>query len=195
MGSANTGLTVGYRLDKNGAGFANSNTGILVLTELANGWYFFDLDATDTNTIGVISHELTGVTLTDGGERQDQIVAMHNDWPKSWVVGFDDNTIGTTTLADGLLTAAKIAASAIGPTTISDAAKLALFTVPVLPEAYPALGANPTPATALLAILQLLSEVSIVGTTLSIKSLNASGTVMTYTLNNAANPTSRTRAT
>ena len=63
-----------------------------------------------------------------------------------------------------------------------------------LTEAYPAKGGALTLASALYAILQNLEEVSVSGTTLTVK--QRGGTVAeTFTLNDASQPTSRTRAT
>jgi hypothetical protein len=62
-------------------------------------------------------------------------------------------------------------------------------------EAYAADGAAPTPVQALMLIQQALTEVSISGTTMTIKKLNGSDTAATLTLNDASTPTSKTRAT
>lgn len=47
-----TGKTVAITLSKAGAGFGNPNAGASNATEVANGWYKFSLDTTDTNTLG-----------------------------------------------------------------------------------------------------------------------------------------------
>lgn len=70
----------------------------------------------------------------------------------------------------------------------------ALFTT-AMTEAYAADGAAPTPAQALFLIMQAIMEMSISGTTVTIKRLNKIDPAATCTLNNATNPTSRTRAT
>ena len=47
-----TGKTIAATLSKNGGAFSNPNAGATNLTEIGGGWYYLDLDAIDTNTIG-----------------------------------------------------------------------------------------------------------------------------------------------
>lgn len=195
LGSANLSLTVGFQISKLGSSFGNSNTGATVLTEIGDGWYLFNLDTTDTNTLGPLYYKLTGVTLDNDAQLCDDVVLFENGRFSVFAAGLGNNAIGAASIVDGAITAAKLAVDAIGPTTISDAAKLAIFTGPTLPEAYPALGAAPTPARALLALLQLASNISISGTTLTVFGLDGTTPIMTFTLNSATTPTSRTRAT
>lgn len=61
-------------------------------------------------------------------------------------------------------------------------------------EAYAADGAAPTLAQAVFLMLALVSEFSISGTTLTAKKLDGSTTAATFTLSDATNPTSITRA-
>jgi hypothetical protein len=70
----------------------------------------------------------------------------------------------------------------------------ALFTTAIT-ESYSADGAAPTVAQALSYIMQILGEFSISGTTLTVKKLDGSTEAMTFTLDDATNPTSITRAT
>lgn len=69
-----------------------------------------------------------------------------------------------------------------------------LFTTQMV-ESYAVDGAAPTLAQVLLMILQQAGEFAIAGTTITTKKLDGSATAMTHTLNDASNPTSRTRAT
>ena len=62
-------------------------------------------------------------------------------------------------------------------------------------EAYAADGVVPTFAQAIFQLLSMLGEFSIAGTTITCKKLDGSTTSMTFTLDNATTPTSRTRAT
>jgi len=62
-------------------------------------------------------------------------------------------------------------------------------------EAYAADGTAPTMAQALSLIMQSIGDFSISGTTLTVKKLDGSTTAATYTLDDSADPTSRTRAT
>lgn len=64
-----------------------------------------------------------------------------------------------------------------------------------LTEGYAADGAAPTLNQMLYQIWSALSEFSISGTTITAKKLDGSTTAMTFTLDDSANPTSRTRAT
>jgi len=47
-----TGKTLAVVISKNGGAFANPSAGATSATEIGNGWYFVDLSATDTNTLG-----------------------------------------------------------------------------------------------------------------------------------------------
>lgn len=62
-------------------------------------------------------------------------------------------------------------------------------------EAYAADGTAPTLAQAIFLIQQTIGDFSITGTTLTAKKLDGTTTAATYTLDDAADPTSRTRAT
>jgi hypothetical protein len=64
-----------------------------------------------------------------------------------------------------------------------------------LTQAYAADGAEFTPAQALYMIWSALSEFAISGATITCKRLNGTTTSMTFTLDDATTPTSRTRAT
>lgn len=47
-----TGKTIAVVISKNGAAFGNPNAGATNATEIGNGWYYVDLDTTDTGTLG-----------------------------------------------------------------------------------------------------------------------------------------------
>ena len=61
-------------------------------------------------------------------------------------------------------------------------------------EAYAADGTAPTLAQLLFLVQQSVGDFSISGTTLTVKKLDGSTTAAEYTLNNASDPTSRTRS-
>lgn len=63
-----------------------------------------------------------------------------------------------------------------------------------IPDAYAADGAQPTIEQAILAIHQFLQERVVASTTVTVKKPDGSTAAMTFTLNDAANPTSITRA-
>ena len=62
-------------------------------------------------------------------------------------------------------------------------------------EAYASDGSAATPAQLLYMIYTCVAEFAVSGTTLTAKKLDGSTTAMTFTLNDASDPTSRTRAT
>lgn len=64
-----------------------------------------------------------------------------------------------------------------------------------LPDSVPADGTRPTIAQALYMIIQFLTERAVSGTTMTVKKPDGTTALMTFTLNDAANPTSLTRAT
>lgn len=65
----------------------------------------------------------------------------------------------------------------------------------VLADSVPADGTRPSINQALYMIAQFLTERAISGTTMTVKKVDGSTALMTFTLNDAANPTSITRAT
>lgn len=80
-------------------------------------------------------------------------------------------------------------------TAVLDPASRAAILTEQLIESYAADGAAPTVAQALMMILQHHQQKSVSGTTVTIKKLDKSTTASTYTLDNATDPTSITRAT
>lgn len=64
-----------------------------------------------------------------------------------------------------------------------------------IPDSVPADGTIPTREQALYMIVQGLTEFAISGTTVTVKKVDGTTTLVTYTLDDATNPTSRTRAT
>lgn len=114
------------------------------------------------------------------------------------------DAIGASEIADGAIDAATFAAGAIDAAAIAtgavDADALAADAVAEIlttqmTEAYATDGTAPTLAQALFMIWSMLAEKAISGTTLTAKKLDGSTTSMTFTLNDASNPTSITRAT
>lgn len=79
-------------------------------------------------------------------------------------------------------------------TTIRQVDDLAYPTYQLL-DSVPADGTRPTIAQALYIISQFLTERAVSGTTMTVKKVDGSTALMTFTLNDAANPTSITRAT
>lgn len=90
-----------------------------------------------------------------------------------------------------LVDTAEIGAAGAGLTALAPAAILTT----ALTESYAADGAAPTLAQAIFLIQQSIGDFSISGTTLTVKKLDGTTAAATYTLDDATNPTSRTRAT
>lgn len=110
--------------------------------------------------------------------------------------------VDTTTTNTDMLTAAAVNAEV--DTALSDWGKTGFALTSsydfakgttAMTESYNTDGAAPTPAQALMLIMQALTEVSISGTTMTIKKLDGSTTAATLTLDDASTPTSKTRAT
>lgn len=78
--------------------------------------------------------------------------------------------------------------------SLVEAAITAAWTT-ALTESYAADGAAFTPAQALFQIWSAIAEIAISGTTMTCRKLDGSTTAMTFTLDSATDPTSRTRAT
>jgi len=109
-----------------------------------------------------------------------------------------DDAIATEHIKTGAITADSIAADAIDASALKADAVTEITTsvlTTAMTEAYAADGAAPTVAQALFAIQQFLQERSVSDTTITVKKLDGSTTAMTLTINNAATPTSITRAT
>ena len=81
-----------------------------------------------------------------------------------------------------------LAANYVAPPTAAQ-----ILTTPIT-EAYAASGAAPTLAQILCMIYALLGETSITGTTLTAKKLDRTTPAMTFTLDSATAPTSKTRS-
>lgn len=79
--------------------------------------------------------------------------------------------------------------------TVSSRATPAQILTTALTEAYAADGAAPTLAQAIFAIQQFLQERAVAGTTLTVNKLDGSTAAMTFTLGDATDPTTITRAT
>lgn len=75
--SAATGKTIAVVISKNGAAFANPNAGATNATAIASGWYYVDLDTTDTGTAGPLIVRGTEGTIDDA-EVYFRVVAATN---------------------------------------------------------------------------------------------------------------------
>jgi len=64
--TAATGKTIAMQISKNGAAFANIAAGATNATEIASGWYYVDLAAGDTGTLGPLIVRGTEGTIDPG---------------------------------------------------------------------------------------------------------------------------------
>lgn len=106
--------------------------------------------------------------------------------------------IAAASFAAGAITASAFAAGAIDAAALATDAATEIATAvntQTLTEAYAADGAAATPAQLLHMIWSAVGQFDISSTTLTARKLDGTTSSMTFTLNDATNPTSRTRAT
>lgn len=159
------------RLKKNNGNWAQK-AAAQTLSHEENGQYEVTLDATDTNTLGLLRLQVNEAGACPVTE--DFMVITANAY---------DFFFGAGIPSVGLSSSERNA--------ISDADSARTLGT----ESYATLAAVPTKAQALFMILSLLSEQSISGTVQTSKKLDGATTAMTHTLNSATDPTSKTRAT
>ncbi len=106
--------------------------------------------------------------------------------PAALVSGRMDSSVGA--MAANTLTASALATDAVTEIVT------ALLTTQMT-ESYAADGTAPTVAQALHMLISSIFEVAVTSTTMTCKKLDGSTSAMTFSLNSATDPTSRTRAT
>jgi hypothetical protein len=156
-------------------------------------------------TAGDIPGKTNSLTFTGAGK----VDASIRDWlgsaPNALISGRVDSNPGAlqagvitaTSIAGDAITAAKIAADAIGASELATDAVTEIVTAVLttaMTESYNTDGAAPTLAQALFLLISGLLEFAISGTTLTAKKLDGSTTAATFTLDDATDPTSITRA-
>jgi hypothetical protein len=72
-----TGKTIAITISKNGGAFGNPNAGATNATAVASGWYYVDLDTTDTNTLGPLAVRGAEGTIDDVGILYDVVKATN----------------------------------------------------------------------------------------------------------------------
>ena len=237
--TAETALTItqpDVRLKKNAGAWAQK-AAAQTLTHEENGYYEVTLDATDTNTLGLLRLAVSesgalpiwedflvvtanvydslfstdvldvSVTQVNGAAQTATLDTLKTDTaailvdtgttldariPAALVGGRMDASVGAN--AAGVITAAAIATGAIDADALAADVITDIWQGTALTEGYATDGAAATPAQLLYMILAALTEFSISGTTITVKKLDGSTTAATFTLNDATNPTSRTRA-
>lgn len=246
------GLTIAntdIKLRKGGTTtLANKNSG--GATSISNGVYHATLDATDTNTLGLLEIyvHVAGALATKssyvvlpaasydalvtnglnnlGGTAQTAdhtaaiadipTVAQFNARTRldadyfSWTTDTVANVtlVATTTTntdmrgTDSALLASGYTAPDNAGITQTQADIAALNNISVsqilttqMTESYAADGIAPTLAQSLFLTMQNLQDYTYIGTTQTVKKIDGSATAATYTLDDAVNPTSKTRAT
>jgi hypothetical protein len=216
--TAETGLTISQadvRLSKNGGNIAQKNESS-ACTHDELGIYDCDLDATDTNTVGRLR-----LDVQESGALpvwHEYMILPSNTWD-SLVGGSDylqsdiiqiEGSDATDQIRDAVVDdSTRIDASALNTlsgndpggqlaaqsdiTGLNDISVSDVLTTQMT-EAYAADGVAPTLAQAVFAIMQNICEIQKSGTTLTIKKLDGSTTAMTFTLDDADDPSSRTRS-
>lgn len=115
----------------------------------------------------------------------------------SQVVASVTGAVGSvTSLAANSVNASALAADAVTEiqSGLATTTQLNALLTTAMTESYSTDGSAPTPAQALMMILQVCTEKAVSGTTMTVKKLDGSTTAFTLTLNDATNPTSLTRA-
>lgn len=199
--------TTGIRISKNGGTYAARNTATATTYD-AFGEYKVSLNATDTNTLGILK-----VIFNDAATFvpiwQEFMIMV----PQLW-----DSYFGTGGAIPGLVAGAAgglVIAGTNAPITLTGAGLTATLTgnltgtlsaternaiadallVRVMTESYSASGAAPTVAQALFELLSERFEKSLAGTVYTWKKRDHSTTAMTGATNSAVTPTSVTRST
>lgn len=73
-----TGKTLACVISKNGASFANPHAGATNATEIGSGWYYVDLDTTDTATKGPLQVRATASGVDDVEPEAYEVMSAHN---------------------------------------------------------------------------------------------------------------------
>lgn len=176
----------------------------------AQGWicadnivgFVQDLAAGADITTGTVVFDIWYFPITDDGalagdDIDTELVAAIWTAATRTITALDEDSVtldldATIRAAVGLSSADLDAQLGALPTS-AEVATAVLTTT--MTESYNEDGVAPTAAQALMAILQILSESSVSGTTMTVKKVDGSTTAFTLTLNDALTPTGITRAT
>lgn len=185
-----TGATLTITASKNGAAFASITP---TVTERGSGWYSLALTTGHTDTLGDIALHITSASA-DPLDVLDQVVL---DVPGSSVASIGTGGIVAASFAAGAIDNASIATDAIASAEIAATAvtKIAAGVLTsTLTEVYPADGAEGTLSSLVYLILSALTQYGITATTLTARKLDGTTAAAVYTLDDATNPTTRTRS-
>lgn len=217
--TAETGLTIDaadIRLSKNGANIVGKNSGGGTHDEL--GYYAITLDATDTDTVGrlqLMVHESGALPVYHEFQVLEEaafdaifassaapataagVTAVETDTqdiqsrlPAALVSGRIDASVGA--MAANTLTASALAADAVTEIQSGLATVSGVLTTQMT-EAYAANGVAPTLAQAIFAIHQMLMQMAISGTSVTVRKLDNATPAFVVTLDDADAPTSAVR--
>lgn len=175
-------LTAYVNKDYAGANALTDTSATEVDSTNAKGYYIFDVAQAETNANTLL--------FSCKSSTANIVVVAMPAVVFTRPPNFPTLVIDSSGLADA--NAVKVGPSGSG--TAQTAKDLGTLLTTAMTESYNTDGAAPTPAQALFLILQMLTEKSISSTTLTVKKLDGSTTAATFTLNDATNPTSITRA-
>ena len=175
--SAETGLTLDVEVSKNGQALANKNDSTTPTHDAAgsvDGYYNCELDATDTNTVGqlmVVAHASGALPVWQYCQIVEEVVydALFASGATGAFTGVSVNALTTAALTD-------------------------VWSTVDLAESYAPDGQTATASELLYMIWSAIHDFSITDRTITSKKVG-SDDAMTWTLDDAASPTSRTRAT
>lgn len=178
-----TGATPTVTLSKNGAAFASPAGAV---SEIGSGWYKIAGNATDTLVLGPLALHATATGADPCDLIAANIVAFN---PQAALATPTNITAGTMTTVTNLTNAPS--AGDLTATMKTSVATAVLTTA--LIESYSALHASPTLTQALLQLISMLQEKSVVSTVLTAKKLDGTTTAMVLNLNDPVSPTQITR--
>lgn len=207
-GAADTGatVTVKYTIDNSGTQQSGGGT----TTNLGNGQYRYVPAQAETNgnQIGFFFTAASDVPvsvtiITTAADPTDVVRFGLTSLPNAVVEAAgglvtNGTSSGQITLSSGKVTTGTVSTNAISADALATDAVNEIadgILTRQMTESYAADNVAQTPAQALFQIISYLMERSYAGVTLTTKKINGSDPAMTFTLNDAVNPTSITRAT
>jgi len=146
--------------------------GTRTLTGIDEDSTTLDLDATIRAAVGLASANL-----------DTQLDALPTNAELATALGTADDAVLAAIAALNNLSAAQVNAEVVD-----------VLRTDTIPDSVPADGSLPTAVQALYMVLQFLTEKSVSGTTLTVRKVDGSTSLATYTLDSATAPTSITRA-
>ena len=191
--------------ETNGDHVAVSFAGTGALTQTIQVYTTFPQTVDNDTKISLIP--TTAMRGTDSAATASQVAALNNFNPSSDAVANVTLVATTTTNTDmvgtndALLAASYTAPdnSGISQTQVDIAAlnniSVSQILTTQMTESYSADGVAPTLAQSLFLTMQNLQDYTYIGTVQTVKKIDGSTTAATYTLDDAINPTSKTRAT